>query len=176
MRTLFLDRDGVINIRIPGEYVKYPDEFVPTEGMALAISRLATYFDCIVVITNQAGIGKGLMDEAALHNVHHKMLDLVAEAGGRIDGIYYCPHRSDAGCSCRKPATGMAWLALADFPDIDFSDAWLAGDSASDIEFGKRLGMRTALIAGKTEESELLNTIGADHRFENLPAFAKFIC
>jgi histidinol-phosphate phosphatase family protein len=176
MRTLFLDRDGVINVRVPGEYVKTPDEFFPAEGMTDAIRMLSAHFDCIVVVTNQAGISKGLMTEEDLDLIHEKMKGLIAEAGGRIDGIYYCPHSSQAGCPCRKPASGMAWMAQIDFPEIEFEDAWLAGDSVADIEFGKRLGMRTVLIEGKPEETHLADTLGADYRFRDLAAFAKFIC
>jgi D-glycero-D-manno-heptose 1,7-bisphosphate phosphatase len=70
----------------------------------------------------------------------------------------------------------MAWMAQIDFPEIEFEDAWLAGDSVADIEFGKRLGMRTVLIEGKPEETHLADTLGADYRFRDLAAFAKFIC
>ncbi len=160
--TLFLDRDGVMNVRTPNDYVKTPDAWIATEGLEEAMCILATHFQHIVVVTNQAGIGKGLMTEADLAAVHTKMIDLVTAAGGRIDRVYYCPHRSDAGCSCRKPATGMAWLAMVDFPDIDFSQAWMVGDSASDMLFGQKLGMRTVLIAGKIEEMATLAALAGE--------------
>ena len=173
--TLFLDRDGVINVRTIGDYVCHPDAFIPTDGLGEAMPLLAAHFGRIVVVTNQAGIGRGLMSEQDLAAVHEKMFEIVEAAGGRIDRAYFCPHAKDAGCRCRKPATGMAWLALADFPDIDFENAWLVGDSASDIEFGQSLGMRTVLIAGKSEEAEQLAKMRIDFRFDSLLAFARFL-
>lgn len=175
MTSLFLDRDGVINIRMPGDYVKTPAEFIPTPGLDEALRLLAPLFGRIVVVTNQAGIGRGLMSEADLAQVHAYLMELVENAGGRIDGIYYCPHRSDAGCDCRKPAIGMGLQAQADFPDIDFQQAWLVGDSASDIGFAHKLGIKTALIAGKAEESEKLAALEVDGRFESLLDFAQWI-
>lgn len=173
--TLFLDRDGVINVRTVGDYVRHPDAFLPTEGLGEAMELLAAHFGRIVVVTNQAGIGRGLMTEQDLAAVHEKMFETIESAGGRIDRAYHCPHTKDAGCRCRKPATGMAWLALADFPDIDFEKAWLVGDSASDIELGQALGMRTVLIAGKLEEAEQLTKMRVDFRFDSLLAFAQFV-
>lgn len=171
--TLFLDRDGVINIRTVGDYVKSPAEFVPMEGLGEAMRLLAGLFDRIVIVTNQAGIGKGRMTESDLAAIHAKMVEIVQAAGGRIDKAYYCPHRPDAGCDCRKPGPGMALQAKVDFPDIDFENAWLVGDSLSDIEFGRRLGMHTALIAGKTEEAELLDELDVDIRCGSLLEFVK---
>lgn len=173
--SLFLDRDGVLNRRLPGDYVKHPDEFVPEAGAMEALSLLKEDFSRIVVVTNQAGIGKGLMSESDLAAVHQKLEALVHTAGGRIDGIYHCPHRPDAGCDCRKPAVGMALQAQADFPDIDFKQAWIVGDSASDMQLGLALGMKTVLIDGKFEDAEALASLPIDYRFESLLDFAHFI-
>ena len=172
--TLFLDRDGVINRRMPGEYVKHPDEFIPGPGMPEAMRLLSGLFGRIVVVTNQAGIGKGVMDEPDLDRVHRKMFEIVQAGGGRIDRVYYCPHRPDAGCDCRKPATGMAFQAKADFPDLDFSRAWIVGDSVADMKFGLALGMKTVLITGKAEEAGLLESMEIDYRFGSLLDFARF--
>ncbi len=172
--TLFLDRDGVVNVRTVGDYVRSPEMFEPTEGLDEALRLLAEHFGRIVVVTNQAGIGRGLMTEADLSAVHQKMFGLAAAAGGRIDRAYHCPHAKDAGCRCRKPATGMAWQALADFPEIDFENAWLVGDSASDIQFAQALGMRSVLIAGKHEDEAELSKMKIDFRFSSLLQFARF--
>lgn len=172
--SLFLDRDGVINQRIPGGYVTHAADFVPERGAMQALSLLNVHFHRIVVVTNQAGIGKGLMDETDLQAVHQKMLVLTAAAEGRIDRVYFCPHRPDASCNCRKPATGMALQAQADFPDIMFTNAWMVGDSSSDMKMGQALGMTTVLISGKLEEVEQLAALAVDHRFESLLAFAEF--
>ncbi|MBK8192498.1 MAG: HAD-IIIA family hydrolase [Lewinellaceae bacterium] len=175
MSTLFLDRDGVINLRVPGEYINTPEAFIPAEGLGEAMQLLSGLFDRILVVTNQAGIGRGLMTESDLAAVHQKMANIVESAGGRIDGVYYCPHAKDAGCSCRKPATGMAWKAMADFPDTDFSKAWIAGDSVSDMAFGNTLGMRTVLIRGKEEEAAELAAMAIDFQFDSLLHFARYM-
>jgi len=173
--TLFLDRDGVINVRPVGDYVRSPEAFVPAEGLAEAMRRLSGLFGRIIVVTNQAGIGKGLMTEADLAAVHRKMLEIIASEGGRIDGIYHCPHTKETNCPCRKPATGMAWLALKDFPDIDLENAWIAGDAAADMQFGQSLGMRAVLIHGKTEEAAALAAMRLDFRFDSLLHFARYL-
>lgn len=175
MSTLFLDRDGVINVRTPGDYVKTPGEFQPTEGLGEAMRLLSGKFGRILVFTNQAGIGKGLMTAFDLHAVHHKMHTFVEAAGGRIDRAYHCPHRFEEGCTCRKPATGMAWKALADFPEIDLEDAWMVGDSVSDMEFAQKLGIRSVLIRGKLEELAALSKMKTDHQFDSLLEFARWI-
>ena len=175
MPFLFLDRDGVLNVRPPGDYVKSPEEFIPVPGLAEALAQLHLVFERIVVVTNQAGIGKGLMSEADLDRVHQKLKHLAAEVGVAIDAIYYCPHRREEQCACRKPATGMGLQASAAFPEINFSDSWMVGDSLSDIAFGQALGMRTAFIEGKSEEADAAAAIQTDGRFPDLPAFARFI-
>ena len=175
MQTLFIDRDGVINERIPGEYVSSQEAFVPVPGLAEAIRRLSDKFDLIVVVTNQQGIGKGLMGEIDLANVHQHMLQLAAAEGGHIDAVYHCPHRSEEQCPCRKPATGMAWRALEDFPTLDLENAWMVGDSASDMEFARRLGIRKVLIRGKVEELDLLAAMEVDFAFDSLLDFARFM-
>jgi len=172
--ALFLDRDGVINVRTPGDYVRTPDMFEPTEGLSEAMRLLAGHFGHIIVVTNQAGIGKGLMTEQDLTAVHGKMFGYVQAGGGRIDRAFHCPHTKDAGCRCRKPATGMIWQAVAAFPDINLENAWLVGDSASDIRLGQALGMHTVLITGKAEEADELAALQIDFRFDSLLQFARF--
>lgn len=175
MPTLFLDRDGVINQRPPGDYVKSPEEFIPLPGLAEAMRLLSEKFDLILVVTNQQGIGKKLMGELQLADVHRRMRLLASAEGGRIDAVYHCPHLRESGCPCRKPATGMAWQAIQDFPKINLDDAWMVGDSAADMEFADRLGLRKVLISGKFEELELLGKMRVEFRFDSLLEFARFI-
>lgn len=155
IKTLFLDRDGVLNMRIPGDYIRDWSEFSILPGVLDALHFFAGYFDRIIVVTNQQGIGKGLMGEDALQEIHKRFLEVVHANGGRIDKIYFCPDLSGAN-SCRKPNPAMALAAQQDFPDIEFSNAVMVGDSASDIEFGYQLGMQTVLIEGKMDEVEKL--------------------
>lgn len=158
IKTLFLDRDGVLNARIPGDYIRDWEAFVILPGVLEALHFFANYFDRILVVTNQQGIGKGLMNEADLHQIHQRFLNAVHEFGGRIDKIYFCPDLSGDN-SCRKPNPAMALAAQRDFPEIDFSNAVMVGDSASDMAFGYQLGMQTVLIEGKMDEVEKLEAI-----------------
>ncbi len=173
--ALFLDRDGVINERLPGDYVSCLHDFRFCIGSLEAIALLSPHFFPIVVVTNQAGIGKGLMSTHQLHEIHQWMLEQVEAAGGRIDRIYFCPYRSEEGADCRKPAVGMGKKALQDFPEIRLEAAWVVGDSISDIEFGNRMEINTALVEGKEEEMAAQKTIRVDWKGPSLLAFAKYL-
>ncbi|MFK7809158.1 MAG: D-glycero-alpha-D-manno-heptose-1,7-bisphosphate 7-phosphatase [Saprospiraceae bacterium] len=174
-RTLFLDRDGVINRRLPAAYVTSVNEFQIFEGALEAIAQFTNQFDYVFIVTNQAGIGKGLMTTENLEEVHAHLLTKVENAGGQIDAIYHCPKRKEENADCRKPNSGMALQAQHDFPDIDFETSIMVGDSWSDMEFGKRLGMLTVLIAGKEEEKELMESYEVNERFLSLIEFAEKI-
>lgn len=138
--ALLLDRDGVINVLRPNDYVKTVDEFVFCDGALEALRRLNPCFRRIVIVTNQRGVGRGLMTEADLAEIHDWMLARIREAGGRIDRIYVCT-AVDPADPRRKPNPGMAREVRADFPDIDFARSILVGDSASDLEFARRAGI-----------------------------------
>ncbi len=154
IKYLFLDRDGVINRRLPGAYVARPDEFELLPGVGEAIRDFNRWFERVVVVTNQQGIGKGLMLEEDLEQVHRFFRAKLDKAGAWVDGIYYCPHLSGAGCNCRKPASGLAEQARDEFPEIDFSQSLMVGDSPSDMVFGKNLGMQVAWISSRVEGTE----------------------
>lgn len=151
--TLFLDRDGVINHRIWDGYVMKTSQLKLKDGVANAISRFNQLFVRVVVVTNQQGIGKGLMTDEDLKIVHDYLKAQLAENNAYLDAIYYCPELANTGSKCRKPESGMALQAQKDFPEIDFTKSIMVGDTASDIEFGKRLGMKTVYI--KTEDETL---------------------
>ena len=138
--ALLLDRDGVINVLRPNDYVKNIAEFVFCDGALEALRRLNPCFRRIVIVTNQRGVGRGLMTEADLAEIHDWMLARIREAGGRIDRIYVCT-ALDPADPRRKPNPGMAREVRADFPDIDFARSILVGDSASDLEFARRAGI-----------------------------------
>jgi len=174
-RTLFLDRDGVINARIPFAYIERPADFQFLEDAPKAIAQFTQQFDYIVIVTNQAGIGKGIMSSEDLDAVHAHMLLQIEAAGGQIDAVYHCPELAEDNPNCRKPNTGMALQAQYDFPDIDFETSIMVGDSASDIEFGKRLGMLTVLIEGKVGEEEVLKDLEVDYRFGALVELACYM-
>ncbi len=147
--TLFLDRDGVINVRLVDDYVKNSGEFEFISGSPEAIAQLSKKFGRTVVVTNQQGIGKGLMTETDLAQIHDKMKDGVTEVGGKIDAAYHAPNLASENSSLRKPDTGMAVLARRDFPLINYQKSVMVGDSDSDIAFGIACGMQTVFIGTK---------------------------
>ncbi len=151
--TLFLDRDGVINEKLDNDYVKNLEEFSFINGALDAIANFSNLFGRIVVVTNQQGIGKGLMTHTDLKIVHDYMDEEIKRIGGRVDKIYYCPELAAANAPCRKPNIGMAEEAKKDFPEIDFEKSIMVGDSVSDIEMGVKAGMFTIFIStgAKTE-------------------------
>lgn len=144
--TLFLDRDGVINTRIVDDYVKTWDEFKFADGALDAIKIFSQVFGRIVVVTNQQGIGKGIMTMEQLNAIHKKMMETINKADGRIDKIYTCPFKKETLSVFRKPAVGMGLQAKKDFPEIHFKKSMMIGDSDTDMIFGKRLKMKTVFI------------------------------
>lgn len=150
-RALFLDRDGVLNVRIVDSYVTRPEEFVVLDGVLEALALLAPRFDYIFIVTNQQGIGKGLMTEADLELIHKSFLSQVKAAGGRIDHVYHCPALKAEHSFMRKPAIGMALRARRDYPDFALRSSVMVGDSRSDMVFGHRAGMKTVLVGDEPQ-------------------------
>ena len=150
--ALLLDRDGVINVLRPGDYVKTLDEFVFCNGALEALRLLNPLFRRIVIVSNQRGVGRGLMSEADLEAIHAWMCGRIRDAGGRIDRIYVCTATDDADPR-RKPNTGMIDEVRADFPDIDPRHSFLVGDSDSDLLLAARAGIPAVQI---TQNENLL--------------------
>lgn len=145
--SLFLDRDGVINKRIPDDYVKSFSDFEFLQGTLDGIAVFSELFSTIVVITNQQGVGKGLMTSGQLIEIHRKMISEIENNKGRIDNVYYCSDLRGSKSFYRKPAIGMGLKARNEFKNIHFKKSVMIGDSISDMKFGKRLGMKTVFIA-----------------------------
>ncbi len=140
-KFIFLDRDGVIN-QNRDDYVKSINEFVFLSTSLQAIEKLNHLGFKIIIITNQSAINRGIITENELQNIHHFMLSELKKHDCKIEKIYFCPHRPDENCICRKPNTGMIENALSDF-DIDISKSWLIGDSNGDMELGKKIGLKS---------------------------------
>ena len=144
MSTVFIDRDGVINANRP-DYVKSWHEFHFLPGSREAIAKLSRAGHRIVVCTNQAGVAKGIIAVETIEDIHRKMVAEIAEMGGLIEKVYYCPHAKEENCACRKPRPGML-LRARDELDLDLTDAVFVGDSMSDIHAGLAAGIHTILV------------------------------
>jgi D-glycero-D-manno-heptose 1,7-bisphosphate phosphatase len=153
-KYVFLDRDGVINTRMPpGDYVKSWSEFSFLPGAKEAMKLLTEYGYEIYVISNQAGIGRGMMKEGTLWEIHNNMERELAQAGAKITAMYYCPHKTEDNCECRKPKPGMLFKAAIEH-QIDLPRATFIGDDERDIEAGRAAGAKTMLL---TEKFSLLD-------------------
>lgn len=170
--TLFLDRDGVINEEAIGDYIKRPEDFHFIAGSLQALALLHAQFARIVVVSNQKGVGKGLMTAADLSAINNRMLEQIATAGGRVDAAYYGT-ATDALDSNRKPQPGLALQAQRDFPEIDFSKSIMVGNMAADMQFGRNIGAYTVYIPTRTDG--IPNPNDVDHIFNNLLSFAQAI-
>jgi D-glycero-D-manno-heptose 1,7-bisphosphate phosphatase len=158
LRTVFLDRDGVLNRKLPeGRYVSSPNLFQPLPGVPAAIARLNRAGIRVLVVTNQRGIALGHYTVADVKAVHAAFEKALAAQDAHVDAFYFCPHDKEQ-CNCRKPLPGLYQHAVKDFPDVSGQSSAMVGDSWSDIEFGRRLGMTTVFIEGKPE----LEKPGAD--------------
>ncbi|MFH1479062.1 MAG: D-glycero-beta-D-manno-heptose 1,7-bisphosphate 7-phosphatase [Candidatus Omnitrophota bacterium] len=154
MKAIFLDRDGVINIDPgKGDYIKSWEEFKFFPGSIEAIKKLNRAGYKIFVISNQAGVSKGLYSKTALDEITSNMLKEVRDQGGEISSVHYCIHLPEEGCSCRKPKTGLIEKATKGL-DIDFENTYLIGDSRLDVGAGKNVGCKTILLLTGKEDPE----------------------
>lgn len=149
-RAALLDRDGVINVG-GVEYVTSWDEFQFIPGALEALRRLRQARWLTLVVTNQSAVARGMLSREELDEMHRRMAQQVEEAGGRIAGIYVCPHHPDDGCACRKPRTGLLQQAARDW-GLDLTRSYMVGDSWRDIEAGQRVGMTTIMVEGAGPE------------------------
>ncbi len=168
--TLFLDRDGVINVEKKEDYIRNWDEFQFYEESLLALPILAQKFRTIVITTNQKGIGKGIMTHEDLNQIHTQMVLEINKAHGRIDHIYYCADLDNLSPN-RKPQAGMAFQAKTQFPHIQFNESIMVGNRPSDMHFGRNAGMHTVFLATTHPETPFPDA-SIDYRFDNLLAFA----
>jgi D-glycero-D-manno-heptose 1,7-bisphosphate phosphatase len=153
--ALLLDRDGVINEEC--EYLHDAEDVVVIPGVAQAIARFNRAEVPVVVVTNQAGIGRGMYGVEAYDSVNRAIADVLAAAGGHVDAWYFCPHLPTANCACRKPRPGMLHAAARDL-QLDLGRSVLVGDKASDLEAGRAVGAGTVLVRtgyGREVEAEL---------------------
>jgi len=170
-KWLILDRDGVINID-SDKFIKSADEWQPLPGSLEAIARLNLAGYRIVVITNQSGLARGLFDEATLASIHRKFIRLLAEHGGRIEKIYFCPHGPDDHCECRKPLPGL-FQEFAQENSISLDGIFALGDSIRDIQAAEAAGASGVLLrTGKGQASvAMIATTPPDDPLRAIPVY-----
>lgn len=144
MKLIILDRDGVINHDSP-DYIKSPQEWQPIEGSLAAIARLSNAGYQVTIATNQSGIGRSLFDFDALFAMHDKLTRLVAELGGQVHGVFFCPHTPEDGCDCRKPKPGLLQDIGRRFQS-DLKAVPVVGDSLRDIQAAQAVSARPILV------------------------------
>ena len=167
-KAIFLDRDGVINRKLPEDaYVRNPAEFEFLPGAIEALSMMKDLGFLLVVTTNQRGIGRGFMTDRDLEAVHRHMRSELEKNCVALDGVYHCPHEVFVQCGCRKPEPGMI-LAACDDLRVDLSRSYMVGDSPSDVTAGQRAGTRTVRIGASPDRD-------ADMVFLSLLDFARFL-
>jgi D-glycero-D-manno-heptose 1,7-bisphosphate phosphatase len=152
MKLVILDRDGVINYD-SAQFIKSPDEWKPIPGSLEAIALLNQAGFRVAVATNQSGIGRGLFEMSTLNAIHDKMHRALAQYGGRIDALFYCPHTADSNCSCRKPKPGMLEEIARRF-GADLDGIPSVGDSLRDLQASAAVGAHPILVlTGKGEKT-----------------------
>lgn len=159
MRAIFLDRDGVI-CQNRADHVKSWNEFEFLPGVKKSLAALSQLGLPIIVVTNQAAIGRGLLTTEILEDIHQHMMAEIKAHGGRIDRIFYCPHRPEDGCECRKPKPGML-LQAAQEMGLDLTGSYLVGDVVSDIQAGQQVGCHTILVLTGRGKEQLILTLHA---------------
>lgn len=180
MKLIILDRDGVINQDSP-EFIKSPDEWKPIPGSLEAIGRLSQAAFDIVILTNQSGIGRGLISADMLGQIHVRMLDYIQQYSGKIQSILFCPHHPDDECDCRKPKIGM-YEELSERLNVGLSDSYSVGDSLRDLIAAKSAGAIPVLVKtgnGKKtlkelklrEEQKIKPSLSGTIVFDNLGKF-----
>ena len=142
-KAVFVDRDGTLNVNI--DYLSDPAGYRLYPGVAEGLRLLREKGFLIIVVTNQSGIGRGIFDASALERIHEKMRSDLAAEGASIDALYFCPHRPEDNCSCRKPNTALFEKAIREH-GIDPARSFVIGDMKLDVEAGTKIGARTALV------------------------------
>ncbi|MFL0811201.1 MAG: D-glycero-beta-D-manno-heptose 1,7-bisphosphate 7-phosphatase [Agarilytica sp.] len=168
MPWIVLDRDGVIN-QDSDDYIKNAEEWLPIDGSIEAIAQLSQANYHVVIATNQSGLGRGLFSVADLDAMHQKLFDLVEAKGGKVEGIFYCPHSPNEQCDCRKPKTALLDQIEEEF-SITLKGCPFVGDSLKDLQAGKQKSCVPILVkTGKGETT--LAKIADDAAFSDVAVY-----
>ena len=169
--VVFLDRDGIVNERMAdGHYVTRWEDFRFVDDALPALKAIGDLGYRLIIVTNQQGVGKGLMSAEDLASIHARLTEALRRAGVDLAGIFACPHLADAGCFCRKPRPGLIQRALNESRFlVDLNASWLIGDSSSDIEAGTAMGLRTIRVHASASDG------GATHTVQRMAEAAKLL-
>lgn len=171
LKLLILDRDGVINYDSDA-YIKSVEEWIPLPGSVEAIAQLSKSGWTVAIATNQSGIARGYYDIATLDAMHARLRALVAEQGGEVGLVVYCPHGPDEGCDCRKPKPGMLKI-ISEHYKVPLAGIWFVGDSLGDLEAAKAVDSQPVLVkTGKGEKTQAKNLPVGTLIFDDLAAVA----
>ena len=175
MKLVILDRDGVIN-HDSDDYIKSPEEWVPIPGSLEAIARLHREGYKVIVATNQSGVGRGLFDMDTLGRIHARMLEAVRAKGGEIDAVFFCPHKPEDECSCRKPQPGL-FQEIAERLKVNLNGVYAVGDTERDITAARLVSARPVLVrTGKGRRTLKKNKALEDVPvFDDLAAFTDYL-
>jgi D-glycero-D-manno-heptose 1,7-bisphosphate phosphatase len=143
--AIFLDRDGVITENIEGSYVNTIADVSFINGALGSLAELAKSNYAIVIVTNQAGVGKGYFSLEMARAINAYVRQTILNSGGRVDGLYLCPHTPEENCECRKPRPGMLLQAQREL-NIDLSRSWMIGDALTDLQAGKAAGVKETML------------------------------
>lgn len=161
MKLVILDRDGVIN-QDSATFIKNPNEWIPIPGSLEAIALLNQHGYRVAIATNQSGIARGYFDMATLNAIHEKMHKALAQVGGKVDAVFYCPHAADDNCGCRKPKTGMLEEIGRRF-NVELARVPGVGDAMRDLQAFADAGCQPYLVrTGKGEETSNLSNLPAN--------------
>ena len=167
MKTIVLDRDGVIN-QDSDDYIKSAEEFVPIVGSIEAIANLSAAGFRVFIATNQSGLAQQFFDEDILSEIHHLLCSMVEQLGGGIDGIFYCPHHPDDNCSCRKPGTGLLEQIESEFA-CELAGSYFVGDSLKDIQAAQAFGCKPILV--RTGKGTLTESVLRSNAVSDVPVY-----
>lgn len=174
MPFVILDRDGVINYD-SAEYIKSPEEWLPIPGSLEAIAQLNRAGFQVLVATNQSGVARGYYNLDMLADIHEKLMNKLAEVGGYVDEIFFCPHHPDEACHCRKPKPGMLEQIREKYP-VNFAETFFIGDSDVDMMAARAAGCTPLLVlTGKGKHTQKHPDFSSIPAFPNLAAAAEYI-
>lgn len=172
-RAVYLDRDGTINEDV--DYLSDPDGLVMIDGAAASIKRLNEAGVPVIVISNQSGVGRGYFSEEAVEAVNERLESLLGAEGARLDGVYYCAHRPEEDCGCRKPRTGLVERAAKEH-GIDNSSSYVVGDKASDMGLAANIGASGVLVlTGKGAEERKKLSVSPDFVADDITGAVEWI-